>query len=128
MDATRLFDKPTRTAFSQILQLQTGYSQLNKYRHKLGLSKTNQCECGQVETTEHYLIECPLQELPRNRMAMALGSAIGLYYLDIQHLLEHNSKEDEHTSGQTEILRRELATYIEATGRFKSSTATPQSP
>ena len=62
VDATRLFDNPTRTAFSQILQLQTGYSQLNEYRHKLGQAKTNQCECGQVETMEHYLIECPLQE------------------------------------------------------------------
>ena len=128
VDATRLFDNPTRTAFSQILQLQTGYSQLNDYRNKLGLSKTNQCDCGQVETTEHYLIECPLQGLPRNRMAMVLRRDISLYHLDIQHILEHSSKEDEHTSGQTEILRRELATYVEATGRFKPSTTTPPSP
>ena len=127
LDATRMFDN-SRTAFSQILQLQTGYSQLNDYRHKLGLSKTDQCECGHVETTEHYLIECPLQELARNRMAMALGRDIGLYHLDIQHLLGHNSKEDEYTSGQTEILRRELAAYIETTGRFKPATATPPSP
>ena len=127
-DATRMFDQPTRTAFSQILQLQTGYSQPNDYKHKLGLSKTNQCECGQVETTEHYLIECPLQELPRNRMAMAQGRDIGLYHLDIQHLLEHNSEEDEYTSGQTEILRREPATYIETTGHFKPATATSPSP
>ena len=83
VDATRLFDNPTRTAFSQILQLQTGYSQLNEYRHKLGQAKTNQCECGQVKTTEHYLIECPLQEQPRNHMAMALGRDIGLYHLSV---------------------------------------------
>ena len=128
VDATRLFDNPTRTAFSQILQLQTGYSQLNEYRHKLGQAKTNQCECGQVETTEHYLIECPLQEQPRNHMAMALGRDIGLYHLDTQHLLSYDSEEDEHSTGHTEILRRELATYIEATGRFRPSSVPPPSP
>ena len=127
VDATRLFDNPTRTAFSQILQLKTGYSQLNEYRHKLGQAKTNQCECGQVETTEHYLIECPLQEQPRNHMAMALGRDISLYHLDTQHLLSHDSEEEEHSTGHTEIPRRELATYIEATGRFRASSVPPPS-
>ena len=74
------------------------------------------------------MIKCPLQEQPRNHMAMALGRDIGLYHLDTQHLLSHDSEEDEHTTGHTEILRRELATYIEATGRFRPSSVPPPSP
>ena len=127
VDAPRMFDIPTKRAYSHILQLQTGYSQLNEYRHKLGQTKTNQCTCGQVETTEHYLTECTLYEQQRNLMAMALGRNIGLYHTDTYLLLNHN-EEDEHTKGQTETIRRELATYIEATGRFGPASTTPPSP
>ena len=96
VDATRLFDNTTRTAFSQILQLQTVYSQLNEYRQKLGQTKINRCE-----TTDHYLLQCPLQEQPRNIMALTLGRDIGPYHLDLQ-LLGHNPDKDENTKGQTE--------------------------
>ena len=100
VDAPRMFDIPTKRAYSHILQLQTGYSQLNEYRHKLGQTKTNQCNCGQVETTEHYLTECTHYEQQRNLMVMALGRNIGLYHTDTYLLLNHN-EEDEHTKGQT---------------------------
>ena len=129
VDAPRMFDIPTKRAYSHILQLQTGYSQLDEYRHKLGQTKANQCNCGQVETTEHYLTECTLYEQQRNLKAMALGRDIGLYHTDTYLLLNHN-EQDEHTKGQTETtcIRRELATYTEATGRFGPASTTPTSP
>ncbi|MEW8545066.1 MAG: reverse transcriptase domain-containing protein, partial [Candidatus Thiodiazotropha sp.] len=51
-------DYPNHKIYSVLLQLRTGYSQLNEYRSKLGQIVSNLCLCGQVETTEHYLLEC----------------------------------------------------------------------
>ena len=43
---------PDRSTVQQrikiLTQLKTGYSILNEYRKKMGISKTNQCECGEV--------------------------------------------------------------------------------
>ena len=47
------------------LQLDTGYTQFSHYRNKLGQVNSDLCRCGQTETTEHYLLQCPLYELPR---------------------------------------------------------------
>ena len=66
----RHFDQPTKQSYSRILQLQTGYNVLNQYRSKLGLTESSLCQCGQVEDTEHYLLQCPLQEEPRNILAV----------------------------------------------------------
>ena len=46
----RLFDQPNKEAFSLLLQLQSGYSRLNSYRHKLGQVPSDKCGCGQTET------------------------------------------------------------------------------
>ena len=51
--------------FKQILQLRTGYSMLNDYRHKLGQCESGLCECGAALPTsvstlrrrEDYTIE-----------------------------------------------------------------------
>ena len=92
----KYLDQPTRQSYSRILQLQTGYNILNQYRSKLGQTESNLCQCGQVENTEHFLLQCPLQEEPRNILARNLGQKIGLYHLDMQELL--GSSEDENIS------------------------------
>ena len=51
-------DYPDHKNFSSLLQLRTGYSQLKDYRHKLEQVESNKCECGDMETTEHFLLEC----------------------------------------------------------------------
>ena len=43
----------------------TGYSKLSDYRHKLGQVETRFGECGQIETVQHYLLECPLYDEAR---------------------------------------------------------------
>ena len=42
-------------ALQQMLQLRTGYIKLSDYRHKIGQVETRFCECGQIETVQHYL-------------------------------------------------------------------------
>ena len=119
----KYLDQPTRQSYSRVLQLQTGYNILNQYRSKLGQTESNLCQCGKVEDTEHFLLQCPLQEEPRNILARNLGQKIGLYHLDMQELL--GSSEDENISEYREVIRREIAEFIEATGRFTPAQASP---
>ena len=58
-------DFPNTRIFKQIFQLRTGYSILNDYRHKLGQCETGLCECGQMETVQHFLLQCQLYEEER---------------------------------------------------------------
>ena len=92
--AKRPFDKPSKEPYSRILQLQTGYNTLNDYRSKLGQAERNLCKCGQVEDTEHFLLQCPHQDEPCNIMARNLGWKIGLYHLDMQELLGSSDNEN----------------------------------
>ena len=55
-------------------------------------------------------------------------SAVGILTLGLYHLLGHNTDDDTHIPEFSDILRRELATYKEATGRFKPSPTAPPSP
>ena len=96
------------------------------YRSKLNQTLTNRCSCGQVEDTEHYLLQCPLQDIHRDVMARNLGQKISLYHLDLQHLL--GSESDSNIPRYQETVKWELAEYIRATGRFISPPKTPSSP
>ena len=87
------------------------------------LSECSLCQCGQVEDTEHYLLQCPLQEEPRNILARNLGQKLGLYHLDTKELL--GSSDHENIPEYRETIRRELADFIEATGRFSPNKASP---
>ena len=85
--AHRHFDLLTKQAYSRMLQLQTGYNTLIQYRSKLGQIESSFCKCGQVDDTGHFLLQCPLQEKPRNILERNLGQKIGLYHLDLRELL-----------------------------------------
>ena len=43
-------------------QLRLGYT-LNEYRHKVGLQDSPNCNCGRIETVDHYICKCELYEL-----------------------------------------------------------------
>ena len=43
LEFNRLFDQPNKEAFSWLLQLQSGYTRLNSYRHKLGQVPSDKC-------------------------------------------------------------------------------------
>ena len=76
-------DFPNTKQYKQILQLRSGYSLLNDYRHKLGQCESELCECGQVETVQHCLLECHLYEEARINLFTRLREQIGLYTPDI---------------------------------------------
>jgi ribonuclease HI len=55
----RLYDNLTRADASILSQLRTNKSRLNASLAPIGAAECETCECGQVETTRHFLLECP---------------------------------------------------------------------
>ena len=57
----------SRHTFSKLFQLRTGHGVLGKYFRTRGIDERNHnCECGQLETVEHVLKECPLHPAERD--------------------------------------------------------------
>ena len=54
-----------------ILQLRLGYI-LNEYRHTEGLQDSPNCSCVRTETEDHYICECELHELERQKLITQL--------------------------------------------------------
>ena len=55
-----LIDFPKTIVYRNIAKLRLGYNKLKDYQFKLGICESNLCECGQIETVEHYLLHCEL--------------------------------------------------------------------
>ena len=107
--------------FKQILQLRTGYSILNHYRHKLGQCASGLCECGQMETVQHYLLQCQLYEEERNILYNRLREQLGIHTPNVYTLLGYEGHRE--ISTWREQIMQEVGEYIERTGRFKLAQA-----
>ena len=116
VDSKKFLDFPNRKSFCLILQIQIVYSKLNDYRYKLGQCGSNKCACGEPETPEHFLIDCPNYQQYRETMQLKLSSQLGLNFLDAHTLL--SNEEHPELPDWRETIRQEVAAYIEATGRF----------
>ena len=56
-----------RHTFSKLFQLRTGHGALGKYFQTRCITERDyNCECGQLETVEHVLKECPLHPVERS--------------------------------------------------------------
>ena len=69
-----LYDNRTRREAAILAQLRSGYCRLNKYLHSIRAVESNRCECGQVETVQHVMIECPRWAVARREHLTPLGS------------------------------------------------------
>ena len=57
----------SRHSFSKLFQRRTGHGVLGKYFRTKSIDERNHnCECGQLETVEHVLKECPLHPAERD--------------------------------------------------------------
>ena len=109
-------DFPNHKIYSVLLQLRTGCSQLNDYRSKFGIISSNLCLCSQVETAEHYLLECELYEEERLEPIHSLHTQLGETRLDMNVLLGYGQKENLPEWRETFISN--VCQYIEKTNRF----------
>ena len=94
-----------------MLQLRTGYSKLNDYRHKLAQVETRYYECGQIETVQHYLLECPLYDEARYTLMKRLREQLGIHAPNIYTLLGYDSPVE--FPNWRELIYEEVGGYIE---------------
>ena len=100
----------------QILQLRTGYSILNDYRHKLG-----QCECAQMETVQYYLLQCQLYDEERDILYNRLREQLGIHTPNVYTLLGYDGHRE--ISTWRDQIMQQVGQYIERTERFKLAQA-----
>ena len=112
-------DYPNIKLYKKMLQLRTGYSKLNDYRHKLGQVETRYCECGQIETVQHYLLECPLYDEARYTLLKRLREELGIQAPNIYTLLGYDSPVE--FPNWRELICEEVGHFIERTERFKET-------
>ena len=92
---------------------------LNDYRHKLGQCASGLCECGQMETVQHYLLQCQLNLEERNILYNGLREQLGIHTPNVYTLLGYEG----HRSTLREQIMQEVGEYIERTERFKLAQA-----
>ena len=121
LDSSRRLDFPNTRIFKQILQLNTGYSILNDYWHKLGQCESGLCECGQMETVHHFLLQCQLYEEGRGILFNRLRKQLGIQSPNVYTLLGYDGHRE--ISTWREQIMQELGQCIERTERFKVAKA-----
>ena len=109
-----VFDFPNKKLYSQIAQLRIGYAKLNDYLHKIGVSETNKCSCGDIETIEHYLLNCENYFNEREIMRTTLFQQAGIVELSTELLLGCND---------TDLKKEFDITILSALGDFITQTA-----
>ena len=118
VDGKLYLDLPSKDLFPIIHQLRTGYCKLNEYRFKVNQCESLECDCGEIETVQHFLLECPLYEEERDQLLKNLFSQLGINFLDMDLLLGYS--ENENIPGWRESIINELGQYLARTGRLFS--------
>ena len=84
---------------------------MNEYRHKIGQSETPLCQCGALETVEHFLLYCSETEEKRQELLHNLNYSLGVIKLDRQLLLGYDNHEEMKNWRQDILI--ELASFLE---------------
>ena len=64
-----------RIVESAITRLRLGHAGLRTYLHKFKISNSDLCECGELETINHFLFYCRLHRTYRDE----LGASLNIY-------------------------------------------------
>ena len=73
-----IYDTLSKKEAGILAQLRTGMARLNGYLHRIGVSDTEQCDCGAAkETVKHFLFRCARWDHLRARLLQQLGTRIG---------------------------------------------------
>ena len=99
-----------------ISQLRNGYAKLNEYLHKTNIAESDLCQCGEIESVKHYLMECELFENGRELLRRKLFESCGIAHLDMNLLLD--AKHDDKFKEWRGVILSELETFVLETKCF----------
>ena len=99
-----------------LFRMRLGHVQLNEYLFKIGRADTNQCSyCGDVETIEHFLIDCDQYNNERLQLFIKVSRILGYPpTLSVKLLLGGG----DFPIGKNRMLTCALGSYIQDTRRF----------
>ena len=103
----------SRKGESIVSQLRTGYVKLNEYLQKSNITENDKCQCGEIESVKHFLLECEIYENEREKLRSNLFSC-GITHFDMNVLLDLRP-DDEFKEWRSSILE-ELETFVQIKG------------
>ena len=111
----------SRKGESIVSQLRTGYVKLNEYLQKTSITENDKCQCGEIETVKHFLLECELYENEREKLRSNLFRSCGIAQFDMNILLDLKP-DDEFKEWRSSILE-ELEAFVVETKRFATASS-----
>ena len=99
-----------------IYNLRSGYAKFNDYCHKLNITESANCQCGERETVEYYILHCDQYEEAREKLIHDMFLLSGSMHLSLEVLLTVGTDEEVSLT-ETEWIRL-LADYIQETKCF----------
>ncbi|MEW8548403.1 MAG: ribonuclease H family protein, partial [Candidatus Thiodiazotropha sp.] len=99
-------------------KLRTGYC-LKEYLNKIGVADTPYCTCGDVESCDHFVLDCSEIGDLREEMKLKLLQQTGLNIWSMELFLAMNP-EDEYSQERT-IINDIFEEFLERSGRFTKS-------
>ena len=106
----------SRKGESIVSQLRTGYVKLNEYLQKSNITENDKCQCGEIESVKHFLLECEIYENEREKLRSNLFRSCGITHFDMNVLLDLRP-DDEFKEWRSSILE-ELETFVVESKRF----------
>ncbi|CAG2258159.1 unnamed protein product [Mytilus edulis] len=109
-------DKPSTEIYRITTSLRTGYCNLNSYKSMICPALIDKCSCGQIETVDHYLLDCENYEEAREKLRSALYFITSKLTLESEVLLA--TTENDNYKHHIEDIQHLLGVFIKDTGRF----------
>ncbi|XP_071160776.1 uncharacterized protein [Mytilus edulis] len=109
------FNYPDHKTAKIIRNLRSGYY-LKNYQNKINQNIDPKCECGQLETVEHYLLFCENYEEARQKLIHEIYFNTGSLHIDLELLL--SIEKNDNVSVSNETLMRLLGDFICESRRF----------
>ena len=109
-------DEPSKKHFSIFTGLRSGFIPLNKYKFQLNQSDSPNCDCGEEETVEHYLLHCGKYDTTREKLRHDMYFITGSLQLDLETLLIQD--EDDPFKQQRQHILTCLSDFCDSSNRF----------